>query len=97
MTCARATQRNSLGFRIFTILFFFLLVVALALGGQVVYAERTQAPSRLTSAIDQPQMYKLAGFWHFQSSQPTLQLPIQIKNIQNSISIQNPRLLKVIL
>jgi S1-C subfamily serine protease len=47
----------------------------------------------IITAVDQHQIYNLGDFWHSirrSGDQPTLQLAIQRKNIQSTISLQKP-------
>ena len=93
MTSVRTTQKSSLLFRFFTIPFLLLLVIALAaaVGGF--------QNCDIITTLDQHQIYNFGGFWHFlrtSGDQPTLQLTIQRKNAQSTISLQNPSLPKAV-
>lgn len=53
----------------------------------------------IMTPVDQHQMYNLGDFWHSlrrSGDHPTLQLTIQGKNAQPTISIQNPSLPKAV-
>jgi hypothetical protein len=81
MASVRTTQKSSLLFRFFTISFLLLLIIALA------------------PTVDQHQIYNFGDFWHSlrpSGDQPTLQLTIQRKNAQSTISLQNPSLPKAV-
>jgi hypothetical protein len=89
MTSVRTTQKSFLLFRFFTIPFLLLLVIALApaVGGF--------QNCDIITTLDQHQIYNFGDFWHFlrpSGDQPTLQLTIQRKNAQSTISLQDPSL-----
>jgi hypothetical protein len=93
MTSVRTTQKSSLLFRFFTIPFLLLLVIALApaVGGF--------QHCDIIATVDQHQIYNIGDFWHSlrpSGKQPTLQLTIQRKNAQSTISHQNPSLPKAV-
>ena len=51
----------------------------------------------IITAVEQHQIYNLGDFWHAlrrSGDQPILQLTIQRKNVQSTISIQKPAVLK---
>ncbi|MEY4705094.1 MAG: hypothetical protein RL042_1296 [Nitrospirota bacterium] len=51
----------------------------------------------IITAVEQHQIYNLGDFWHAlrrSGDQPVLQLTVQRKNVQSTISIQKPALLK---
>ena len=53
----------------------------------------------IITTVDQHQIYNLGDFWHAlrpSEDQPTLQLTIQRKNAQSTISLQNPSLPKAV-
>jgi S1-C subfamily serine protease len=53
----------------------------------------------IITAVDQHQIYNLGDFWHslrWSGDQPTLQLTIQRKNVQSTISLQKPSLPKAV-
>jgi S1-C subfamily serine protease len=53
----------------------------------------------IVTAVEQHQIYNLGDFWHSlrrSGDQPTLQLTIQRKNVQSTISLQKPLLPKVV-
>jgi S1-C subfamily serine protease len=53
----------------------------------------------IITAVDQHQIYNLGDFWHslrWSRDQPTLQLTIQRKNVQSTISLQKPSLPKAV-
>ena len=53
----------------------------------------------IITTVDQHQIYNFGDFWHFlrpSGNQPALQLTIQRKNAQSTISLQNPSLPKAV-
>ena len=53
----------------------------------------------IITTVVQHQIYNFGDFWHSlrpSGDQPTLQLTIQRKNAQSTISLQNPSLLKAV-
>jgi S1-C subfamily serine protease len=53
----------------------------------------------IITAVEQHQIYNLGDFWHSlrrSGDQPTLQLAIQKKNVQSTISLQKPSLPKAV-
>ena len=53
----------------------------------------------IITAVDQHQIYNLGDLWHSirrSGDQPTLQLTVQRKNVQSTITIQKPSLTKVV-
>ena len=53
----------------------------------------------IITAVDQHQIYNLGDFWHSirrSGELPSLQLTVQRKNVQATISIQNPALQKAL-
>jgi hypothetical protein len=93
MASVRTTQKSSLLFRFFTIPFLLLLVIALApTVGNFQNCD-------IITTVDQHQIYNFGDFWHFlrpSGDQPALQLTIQRKNAQSTISLQNPSLPKAV-
>lgn len=93
MASVRTTQKSSLLFRFFTIPFLLLLVIALApTVGNFQNCD-------IITTVDQHQIYNFGDFWHSlrpSGDQPTLQLTIQRKNAQSTISLQNPSLPKAV-
>lgn len=93
MASVRTTQKSSLHFGFFTIPFLLLLVIALA------PAVGSFQNCDIITTVDQHQIYNFGDFWHFlrpSGDQPTLQLTIQRKNAQSTISLQNPSLPKAV-
>lgn len=93
MTSVRTTQKSSLLFRFFTIPFLLLLVFALA------PAVGSFQKCDIITTVDQHQIYNFGDFWHLlrpSGDQPALQLTIQRKNAQSTISLQNPSLPKAV-
>ena len=93
MASVRTTQKSSLLFRFFTIPFLLLLVIALApaVGGF--------QNCDIIATVVQHQIYNFGDFWHSlrpSGDQPTLQLTIQRKCAQSTISLQNPSLPKAV-
>jgi len=108
MTSVRTTQKSFLLFRFFTIPFLLLLVIAWALDGLIAYAESPIGSVPLVggfrncdiiTTVDQHQVYNFGDFWDSlrpSGDQPTLQLTIQRKSAQSTISLQNPSLPKAV-
>jgi len=93
MASVRTTQKSSLLFRFFTIPFLLLLVITLA------PAVGNFRNCDIITTIDRHPIYNFGDFWHFlrpSGIQPALQLTIQKRNAQSTISLQNPSLLKAV-
>lgn len=94
MTSVRTTHKSFLLCRFFTISFLLLLVIALA------PAVGSFQNCDIITTIDQHQIYNVGDFWPSlrpSGEQPTLQLTIQKKYAQSTISLQNPSLPKAVI